>query len=107
MTLSLNTKIIHPKEDCEIKNAVILLHGYGGDGKDISILTLNWKRFLPNTIFFCPDGPQSCPINPIGFQWFDLSRDDKKYILAESIKAGNKWVLSTYMLPLCRNSLKS
>ena len=90
MTLSLNTKIIHPKEDCEIKNAVILLHGYGGDGKDISILTLNWKRFLPNTIFFCPDGPQSCPINPIGFQWFDLSRDDKKYILAESIKAEEK-----------------
>ena len=90
MTLSLNTKIIHPKEDCEIKNAVILLHGYGGDGKDISILTLNWKRFLPNTIFFCPDGPQSCPINPIGFQWFDLSRDDKKYILEESIKAEEK-----------------
>ena len=90
MTLSLNTKIIHPKEDCEIKNAVILLHGYGGDGKDISILTLNWKRFLPNTIFFCPDGPQSCPINPIGFQWFDLSKDDKKYILAESIKAEEK-----------------
>ena len=90
MTLSLNTKIIHPKEDSEIKNAIILLHGYGGDGKDISILTLNWKRFLPNTIFFCPDGPQSCPINPIGFQWFDLSRDDKKYILEESIKAEEK-----------------
>ena len=90
MTLSLNTKIIHPKEDCEIKNAVILLHGYGGDGKDISILTLNWKRFLPNTIFFCPDGHQPCTINPSGFQWFDLSRDDKKYILAESIKAEEK-----------------
>tara|TARA_Y100000590_G_scaffold447128_1_gene581881 strand:+ start:693 stop:1349 length:657 start_codon:yes stop_codon:yes gene_type:complete len=90
MTLSLNTKIIHPKENSEIKYAVILLHGYGGDGKDISILTLNWKRFLPNTIFFCPDGPQLCPINPIGFQWFDLSRDDKKYILTESIKAEEK-----------------
>ena len=25
-----------------------------GDGKDISMLTLNWKRFLPNTIFLCP-----------------------------------------------------
>ena len=51
MTFSLNTKIIQPEKNNEIKNAVILLHGYGGDGKDISVLTLNWKRFLPNTIF--------------------------------------------------------
>ena len=90
MTLSLNTKIIQPEKNNEIKNAVILLHGYGGDGKDISVLTLNWKRFLPNTIFFCPDGHQHCTINPSGFQWFDLSRDDKKYILEESIKAEEK-----------------
>ena len=90
MTLSLNTKIIQPEKNNEIKNAVILLHGYGGDGKDISVLTLNWKRFLPNTIFFCPDGHQPCTINPSGFQWFDLSRDDKKYILEESIKAEEK-----------------
>ena len=90
MTFSLNTKIIQPEKNNEIKNAVILLHGYGGDGKDISVLTLNWKRFLPNTIFFCPDGHQHCTINPSGFQWFDLSRDDKKYILEESIKAEEK-----------------
>ena len=48
MTFSLDTIIISPDNDNEIKNAVILLHGYGGDGKDISLLTLNWKRFLKN-----------------------------------------------------------
>ena len=67
--------------------AVILCHGYGGDGKDISMLTLNWKRFLPNTIFLCPDGHEKCPINPSGFQWFDQSKDDPKYIIEQSLKA--------------------
>lgn len=52
MTLCLSTTIIKPEKDIPIKNAIILLHGYGGDGKDISMLTLNWKRFLPNTIFY-------------------------------------------------------
>ena len=90
MTFSLNTKIIYPDKENEIKNAIILLHGYGGDSNDISILPLNWKRFLPNTIFLCPDGHQQCPINPRGFQWFDLSKDDPIYILDESIKAEDK-----------------
>ena len=45
MAFSLNTTIIKPDQNNKINNAVILLHGYGGDGKDISMLTLNWKRF--------------------------------------------------------------
>jgi len=95
MKFSLNTKIISPEEGVEIKSAVILFHGYGGDGNDISILTLNWKRFLPNTIFFCPDGHEICSINPTGFQWFDLSKDDNQYILEQSIKAEEK--IKTYI----------
>ena len=74
MTFSLTTTIINPENNMPIKNAVILLHGYGGDGKDISMLALNWKRFLPNTIFLCPNGHETCPINPVGFQWFDLTK---------------------------------
>ena len=87
MTFCLDTKIIKPENDIAIKNAVILLHGYGGDGNDISMLTLNWKRFLPNTIFLCPDGHERCLINPSGYQWFDLTKDDPSYILEESKKA--------------------
>jgi len=90
MKFSLNTTIIKPEEEERIQNAVILLHGYGGDGKDISILTLNWKRFLKNTIFLCPDAHEVCGINPNGFQWFDLNTEDQKYILNESKKAENK-----------------
>ena len=89
MKFSLDTKIIEP-ENNNVKNAVILLHGYGGDGNDISTLTLNWKRFLPETIFLCPNGHETCPINPNGFQWFDLDNDDPAYVLNESIKAEKK-----------------
>ena len=87
MTFCLKTIIIKPENDIPIKNAIILLHGYGGDGKDISMLSLNWKRFLTNTIFLCPDAPERCPINPNGFQWFDLTKEDPQYILEQSIKA--------------------
>ena len=87
MTFCLDTTIIKPKDNAEIKNAIILLHGYGGDGKDISVLSLNWERYLPNTIFFCPNGHEKCPINPTGFQWFDLTKDEPNYILEQSIKA--------------------
>ena len=90
MTLCLNSQIIKPENGLEINNAVILLHGYGGDGKDISMLTLNWKRHMPNTIFICPNGHERCAINPSGFQWFDLTKEDSNYILEQSLIAENK-----------------
>tara|TARA_B110000263_G_C15210272_1_gene464867 strand:+ start:41 stop:727 length:687 start_codon:yes stop_codon:yes gene_type:complete len=90
MTFCLNTIIIKPENNAPIKNAIILLHGYGGDGKDISMLGLNWKRFLPNTIFLCPDAHEICSISSSGFQWFDLTREDPIYILEECKKAEEK-----------------
>ena len=92
MTFCLDSTIIKPEEDKKIKNAIILLHGYGGDGKDISMLSLNWKRHLPNTIFICPNGHEPCQINPTGYQWFDLTKEDSSYILEQSIKAERKLV---------------
>ena len=90
MTFCLDTVMVKPEANTKIKNAIILLHGYGGDGKDISMLSLNWKRHLPNTIFICPNGHEPCSINPNGYQWFDLSKDDPEYILDQSIKAEKK-----------------
>ena len=90
MTFCLDSTIIEPEKKKDINNIVILLHGYGGDGKDISMLTLNWKRHMPNTIFICPNGHEPCSINPAGYQWFDLTKDDPNYILAESLKAEEK-----------------
>ena len=90
MTFCLDTTIIKPENDAKIKSAIILLHGYGGDGKDISVLSLNWKRHLPNTIFLCPNGHEKCHVNPSGYQWFDLTKEDPKYILEEAKKSEKK-----------------
>tara|TARA_E500000178_G_C16863667_1_gene680962 strand:- start:13 stop:663 length:651 start_codon:yes stop_codon:yes gene_type:complete len=90
MTFCLDTIIIKPENNREIKSAIVLLHGYGGDGKDISMMSLNWKRHLPNTIIICPNGHERCSINPSGYQWFDLSKDDPNYILEEVKKAEKK-----------------
>ncbi len=89
MTFCLDTIIIRPQNGQQIENAVILFHGYGGDGNDISTICLNWQRHMPNTVFICPNGHEKCTINPSGFQWFDLTKDDQGYILNESIKAEN------------------
>ena len=87
MEFILNSKIIESEKKDKIKNAIILLHGYGGDGADISSIAYTWKRFIDNTVFLCPDGHQTCKLNPIGFQWFDLSIDDENYIITEVRKA--------------------
>ena len=87
MEFVLNSRIIESEKKDEIKNAIILLHGYGGDGADISSIAYTWRRFIDNTVFLCPDGHQICKLNPNGFQWFDLSIDDQDYIIAEVKKA--------------------
>ena len=95
MTFCLDTKLLKPDFKKEIKNIVVLLHGYGGDGNDIAQITLNWKRFLPNTLFLCPTAPEKCLISPSGYQWFDLSQDNEEFILSESKK--NEIILKRFL----------
>ena len=85
MQYSLNSTVIHSGP--LIKNAVILCHGYGGDGSDISIVANYWKNFLPDTLFVCPDAPEVCKVNPGGFQWFDLMEQTEDEILSKSLIA--------------------
>ena len=90
MSYSLNSVIINPISKSSPKNAVILCHGYGGDGNDISILANYWKNFLPDTMFVCPDAPEVCKVNPSGFQWFDLMDQTDDEILSKSLIAEKK-----------------
>jgi|TARA_B110000967_G_C18766378_1_gene500631 phospholipase/carboxylesterase len=87
MSYSLNTTILSPFSKEKPKNAVILCHGYGGDGKDISLLASYWRKYLPNTIFICPDAPERCAVSPTGFQWFDLMDQTHDQILTKSLIA--------------------
>ena len=90
MSYSLNTTILSPFSKEKPKNAVILCHGYGGDGKDISLLANYWSKYLPNTIFICPDAPERCAVSPTGFQWFDLMDQKPDQILTKSLIAETK-----------------
>ena len=89
----LDTTIIEPLSKGKPKQAIILCHGYGGDGKDISLLAINWQRFLPDAIFLCPNGPEICSVNPQGFQWFDLETEKEEVILEKSLVAEEKLTL--------------
>ena len=91
----LDTTLISPLSNNKAKQVVILCHGYGGDGKDISLLAINWQRFLPDTIFLCPNAPEICSINPQGYQWFDLNSEKEDIILEKSLPAEEK--LSKYL----------
>ena len=67
------------------RQAIVLCHGYGGDGRDISVLANYWQRFLPECIFLCPNAPEICAVNPQGYQWFDLTLDKEEVILEKSL----------------------
>ena len=95
MSYSLNTTIIKPISNLKPKNIVILCHGYGGDGKDISILANYWKNYLPETMFLCPDAPEKCAVSSQGFQWFDLMDQTKEQILSKSLIAES--ILTKYI----------
>ena len=86
----LDSSIIKPLSKEKPKKAIILCHGYGGDGKDIGTLAFNWQRFLPGVIFLCPNAPEVCSLNPNGFQWFDHTIEKEEIILEKTLVAEEK-----------------
>lgn len=63
-----------PKQD--IKNLVIMLHGYGADKNDLIGLASHLGKDLPNTAFISPDAIQPCEIG-FGRQWFSIGSTDE------------------------------
>tara|TARA_B100001123_G_scaffold44479_1_gene45544 strand:+ start:123 stop:779 length:657 start_codon:yes stop_codon:yes gene_type:complete len=86
---------IPPLSKNKPQQVIVLCHGYGGDGKDISVLAINWQRFLPDATFLCPNAPEVCSINPQGYQWFDLTSEKEEIILEKSLIAEKK--LDTFL----------
>ena len=91
----LDVTSVTPLSKNKPRQAIILCHGYGGDGKDISTLAINWQRFLPDAIFLCPNAPEVCAVNPQGYQWFDLTSEKEEIILEKSLLAEEK--LNTFL----------
>jgi phospholipase/carboxylesterase len=51
-------------------SAVVLLHGYGSDGKDLIGLAPYWQQALPGALFVSPNAPQALGMG--GYQWFPI-----------------------------------
>ena len=91
----LDVTSVTPLSKNKPQQVIILCHGYGGDGKDISTLAIKWQRFLPDAIFLCPTAPEICADNPQGYQWFDLTSEKEEVILEKSLIAEEK--LNTFL----------
>ena len=61
---------------------VVLCHGYGSDGNDLIALAPFWQQLLPDADFVSPNAPQRCDGNPMGYQWFPITRLDPAEIAA-------------------------
>ena len=59
-----------------VKQLVVLLHGYGADGKDLISLGQQWQALLPDAAFVAPHAPEPCGQAPMGKQWFALTMRD-------------------------------
>lgn len=56
---------------------VVLLHGYGADGRDLIDLGRFWAPLLPDAAFASPHAPEPCTAAPVGRQWFGyVARSD-------------------------------
>ncbi|MEM7423069.1 MAG: dienelactone hydrolase family protein [Pseudomonadota bacterium] len=61
-----------PARSGTAKSLVVLLHGYGADGGDLFGLAAQLADHMPDTVFRAPNAPQSCSVNPMGYQWFPI-----------------------------------
>jgi|SRR5580704_11940055 phospholipase/carboxylesterase len=55
------------------RELIVLLHGYGADGKDLIEIGRQWQRLLPHAAFVAPNAPERVPMSPVGRQWFALT----------------------------------
>ena len=54
------------------KRMVVLLHGYGADGRDLIPLAEPLAGELPETLFVAPDAHRPCSVNAMGREWFPI-----------------------------------
>ena len=78
----MNHYTVLPKSGDKPEHIVVLLHGYGSNGRDLISLAPYWQEALPKALFVSPDAPFPCEIAPqSGFQWFPLmERTEEEYL---------------------------
>ncbi len=70
-TRALRAERVEPASG-ETTSAVIFLHGYGANGRDLIGLADVLAEHMPDTLFLSPDAPEACIGAPFGLQWFPI-----------------------------------
>ena len=91
--------VIPPAHGDDPKQVMMLLHGWGADGNDLTDLALRYSIQFPNMAFFVPNGPDPCKMNPVGREWFDIDdRVNGPDYAAPVIKTAISALLSAFRL---------
>ena len=77
--------VVEPAAGGPASSLVVFLHGVGADGHDLIGLAPMLQRYLPNTAFLSPNGPEACDMAPMGRQWFSLM-DRRHEALLEGVQ---------------------
>lgn len=72
-SIRLSGPMLPPKSGAPAKQLIVLLHGYGADGRDLIGLGSEWRDDFPDMLFVSPNAPWQCGRNAGGFEWFPLS----------------------------------
>ena len=80
-----------PQSGGKPRQLVVLLHGYGADGNDLIGLAPVLAPLMPEAVFHAPNAPYPCEGNPMGYQWFGISRLDPA-VAAAGVRAAAPFV---------------
>lgn len=72
MTATLSGPMLAPKSGGAPKQLMVLLHGYGADGRDLISLGYQWGQLWPEMMFVSPNAPAPCGMGGPGFEWFPI-----------------------------------
>jgi len=72
MDIGLEAMRVAPRAGGEADALVVLVHGYGADGRDLIDLAQVWGAAVPHAAFVAPHAPYACEEAPMGRQWFPL-----------------------------------
>lgn len=75
MTATLSGPMLPPRSGGAPKQLMVLLHGYGADGRDLISLGYEWGALFPDMLFVSPDAPTPCGSGGPGFEWFAIDFD--------------------------------
>jgi phospholipase/carboxylesterase len=62
------------------KYLVIILHGYGANGKNLISMAHYWKNIIKDALFIVPDAPLPLAHTANGYQWFNIGDLSPAYL---------------------------